>query len=91
MERLKELIEAGALPFLLATGTAPKMSITRLIESIIIAIVTGIIASGASVYVTAKLLENDISHIMEIQKEIKEDIKDAQKGLYNHVNKHEGN
>lgn len=104
MDRLKDLLDSGALPFLLATSASkiPKFSSVRVIEAIIISIIAGMIAAAASGYITGRILENNINHIMKTQKEIKQDnrdwykefrteIKDVRTGLYTHIGSNHNN
>lgn len=63
MERFKALFDhADLIPFLLTTG-APKLSIARLLETLIIAAIAG----GMAVWATTLVLENDIKHIKASQ------------------------
>jgi len=66
------------IPFMLATGApSPTFSVLRIIEALIIA---GVTAFGAG-YVTQAVMQNELRHLNNAQKENHNDIKAMRKDI----------
>lgn len=64
-----------------AHATVPKISAMRVIEAIVIAVVTSVISTALSLYVTVNVLKTDLSNIKESVKGLENDQKFLQEQI----------
>jgi len=89
MERLKGLLEGAQwLPFILSAGPKPHLSMARIIEAVIIAVICG----AVSVWATTLVLKTEITHIKANQAEdriwyrdMSNEVDELRKYTYTHV------
>jgi len=75
---IKELLDSGVIPFVIGNTTmTPKVSATRILESLIIAGITAIGTSVAVSYMMTKINENNITHLEKTNNVKFDDIKQS--------------
>lgn len=75
-------MSATTIPFMSDSEHRPKLSGTRIVEAVVIAIVTAVIVSLGSSYITVTALRVEIDGIKTSVGEVKTDMRDLRSVIY---------
>lgn len=75
-------MSATAIPFMTDPEHPPKLSATRVVEAVVIAVIVACITALASSYLTVSTLRVEIGGIKESVIEVKSDVRDLRSVVY---------